>query len=82
MKSTALKKVLKNVVQESHDEVIPFEIASDESLRMSDRTTGKRSRTANYVTTMTTEPQDQMDEDTIKKNYVKLLKDCKYRVFI
>ena len=49
---------------------------------MSDRTTGKKSRTANYITTMTSEPQDYLDEETIKKNYIKLLKEGKSRVHI
>lgn len=49
---------------------------------MSDRTTGKKSRTANYITTMTSEPQDQMDEETMTKNYLKLLQDGKKRVFV
>ena len=47
---------------------------------MSDRTTGKKSRTANYITTMPTEPQEQMDEETMIRNYLKVLQDGKQRV--
>ena len=31
---------------------------------------------------MTSEPQDQMDEETMTKNYLKLLQDGKKRVFV
>lgn len=76
--------MLENVQKDHENEAIPFEIVSNESLRLSDfqsRSNRKATKinklTNNYQTTLTTEVLEQVDEAIIKTNYVQILKEGK-----
>jgi hypothetical protein len=73
---TAFKK-FNSYKRSFQEEVIPFEMAENVSLLMSDRKTGPRSRVAVPILTINGESQDQISEEFITKNFVKYLNDSK-----